>query len=304
MKTTNLSLPVTALALTFALGLTACGPGGNSTPAASAGTQPNSVILKFTIQIPANTGVASSGRAAQYISSDIQAIDFRLTAVAPTGGGTYAGALNTDTLIPLTYGSGNCSLVATVETCTATASAPAPASDTWTIYTYDTTTPAVGTTTPLSIYVAYTLPITLAGPNVAVVSTWGVPATLAFSPASVSNLNQNVALSGGAALTTSLQVKDAGGATIIGGNNFASPSGIAGSVQFTGCDSGLTPTPGTINAANPTALSSGNLNIAYSGLVTTAPTALDCYASAPGGLTAVYTVNLIGGGTGVNWSVN
>jgi hypothetical protein len=101
---------------------------------------------------------------------------------------------------------------------------------------------------------------------------------------------------------TSLQVKDAGGATLIGGNNFSSPTGTAGNVAFTGCNSGdLTPSPATITAANPTALGAGTISIAYNGLGS-AGTML-CNATAVGGLAATYTLTL-GAGTGnVGWTV-
>ncbi|MGB8267514.1 MAG: hypothetical protein WCE44_14390 [Candidatus Velthaea sp.] len=237
-----------------------------------------------------------------YISSSLVSIDFRLTAVTPSGGGTYTGSLNKDTLVPLTYGSGNCTLVVTTETCTATTTAPAPATDTFTIYTYAVAAPVVGTTTPLSIYAGYALPITVAGPNTATVATWGVPAALAFSPASVSNVPSNVSLTSGNALITSVQVKDAGGAVIIGGNNFSNPTGTAGSVAFTGCDPHLTPTPATLSAANPTLLGSGSISVAYDGLGA-GGTTLHCNATAPGSLTAQYSVNLITGTGSVGWTV-
>jgi hypothetical protein len=291
------------LGLGLAFGLTACGGGGggggSTTPS---GPRLVNVPVSFVVRFVPTTAppTASTARSPRYISSAIASVDFRLTAVSPTGGGTYSGALNTDTLIPLTYGAGNCSLVVTVETCTATSTAPAPATNTWTIYTYATATPTVGTTTPLSIYAADSQAITVAGPNNLTVATWGVPATLAFSPVSASG-PANVALSGGSALTTSVQVKDAGGATLIGGNNFASPTGTAGNVAFTGCAAHLTPTPTTIAAANPTALGAGSISIAYDGLAS-AGTIL-CNATAPGGLTATYSVILATGTGNVGWTV-
>ncbi len=290
-----------ALGLALAFGLIACGGGGGST--APSGPKVVAARLTMTVHIPKNTASsASNPRRPEYISSALQSIDFRLTAVSPTGGGTYSGSLNTDTLVLLTYANTACTTDADGDkTCTATTTAPAPATDTWTIYTYDTTTPTVGTTTPLSIYAAYPLPITVAGPNTASVSTWGVPAALAFSPASVSNVANNVSISG-APLTTTVQVKDAGGATLIGGENFSNPTGTAGSVAFTGCDAHLTPTPAILTAANPTALGAGTISVAYDGLAS-GGTTLKCDATAPGGLTAQYSVNLITGTGNVNWTV-
>jgi hypothetical protein len=266
--------------LALAFGLIACdgsSGGGSTTPSSPPLVSvPVSFVVRF---VPSKApATASTARSPQYISAAIASVDFRLTAVSPTGGGTYSGSLNTDTLVPLTYGSGNCSLVSTVETCTATSTAPAPATNTWTIYTYATASPTVGTTTPLSIYAADSQAITVAGPNNITVATWGVPATLAFSPVSASG-PANVALSGGSALTTSVQVKDAGGATLIGGDNFSSPTGTTGNVAFTGCVTHLTPTPSTIAAANPTALGAGSISIAYDGNASAGT--LTCSATAP-----------------------
>jgi hypothetical protein len=260
------------------------------------------VPVTFIVHIPPGTAPASTARSPQYISTAIKSIVFRLTAVTPTIG-TYAGALGIDTLVTVTAPGpdSNCKGTVGDYTCTATSTAPAPATDTWTIYTYATETPVVGTTTPLSIYVAYPLDVTVAGPNVGSVATWGVPATLAFSPASASG-TANVALTGGNALVTAVQVKDIGGATLIGGNNFSSPTGTAGSVAFTGCPStNLTATPATLTAANPTALGAASISIAYDGLA--AAGTLLCTATAPGELTATYTITLTAGTGSVDWTV-
>jgi hypothetical protein len=288
------------LSLSFAFGLTACGGGGTSTPS---GGQLQNVPVTFTVHIPPSTTPAAAVRSPQYISTTIKSIAFRLTAVTPATG-TYTGAVNTDTIVTVTtpgVGS-NCTGTVGDYTCTATSTAPAPATDTWTIYTYATAAPTVGTTTPLSIYVAYTLAVTVDGPNIASVATWGVPAALAFSPAAASG-PANVALSGVNALVTAVQVQDIGGATLIGGNNFSDPTGTAGSVAFTGCPStNLAATPATLTAANPTALGDGSISIAYDGLAAAAT--LLCHATAPGGLMATYTITLAAGGTGsVGWTV-
>ena len=187
-------------------------------------------------------------------------------------------------------GSGNCTADSSGDLlCTATSSAPAPATDTWTIYTYATTSPIVGTTTPLSIYTGYVLPVTVAGPNLASVATFGVPAALVFPPSSV-NL---VAIDSFFTQTTSVQVQDAGGATIIGGDNFSDANGNTGSVQFTGCDTHLTPTPSTFIASNQTALAAqSTISVAYDNAGSVGTT-LHCSATALGGLTAQYSVNLI-----------
>jgi hypothetical protein len=293
--------PIATLAfgLCIASVLAACAGGsGNTTPAASTAgvTALQAAPLTVTIRIPAATEVASSSsRSPKYISTAIASINFRLTGVTPTGGGTFAGALNTDTLVQLSYGSGNCTLVATVETCSATFVAPAPATDTWTISTYATATPVVGTTMPLSIYKGYTLATTLAGPNDAVVATSGVPNSLVFSPASANNVVDDVALVGVSALTTSLSVVDAGGATIVGSQAFADANGNAESVSFTGCDTHLTPTPASFTALSPAALGTGTIGIAYDGLLAVAGT-LHCYASTSE-LTAQYSVNVIAAAT-------
>ncbi len=280
------------LGFSLAFGLTACGGGGGGTTTPNAATLPSganlaSVPVTFTIHIPKRTTSSSKARSPKYISTALQSIDFRLTGVLPTGGGTYTGALNTDTLIPITYANAACTTDADGDrTCTATSTAPAPATATLTIYTYAVASPIVGTTTPLSIYVGYSLAVTVAGPNNAAVSTWGVPTALAFSPAAVS-----VTTTGSDTLTTSLQVRDAGGATLIGGENFSTSAGVAGSVQMTGCDAKLTPTPATVSAANPTALGTGAISVVYDGSGT-AGTTLQCNATAPNGLTAQYSVNL------------
>jgi hypothetical protein len=259
------------------------------------------VPVTFIVHIPPGTAPASTARSPQYISTAIQSIVFRLTAVAPTTG-TYAGPLNTDTVVTVAIPGSNCTETSGTYTCTATSTAPAPATDTWTIYTYATATPEVGTTTPLSIYVAYPLAVTVAGPNVGSVATWGVPAALAFSPASATG-PANVALTGDNALVTAVQVRDIGGATLIGGDNFSGPTGTAGNVAFTGCPgANLTATPATLTAANPTALGAGSISIAYDGLA--AAGTLFCTATAPGGLTATYMITLTTPGTGsVGWTV-
>ncbi len=203
----------------------------------------------------------------------------------------YGGALDTDTLVLVTIGSFNCVQAANGDnTCTATAVVPAPATDRFTVYTYGTANPVVGTTVPLSIYVGYALGVTVAGPNNAMVATNGVPASLAFSPAEVDNVPAATPLTGATALTTSLQVTDASGATLIGTSDFASSSGAIGPVQMTGCDAHLTPTPATIDAATPAALGPGTISVAYDGQLTSGT--VHCYGTGPGGLAAQYTVNI------------
>jgi hypothetical protein len=156
----------------------------------------------------------------------------------------------------------------------------------------------IGTTTPLSINVGFPTYVTPSGPNNVAVSTNGVPATLMFSPAVVSSVSPATA----ASFTTQLLVTDAGGSTLIGGSNFANASGVAGSVQFTGCDAHLTPTPASINAATPALLGSGQISVAYDGALSAG--SLHCYATGPGGLTAQYTVNLSGGNSGGVVAIN
>jgi streptogramin lyase len=278
------------LALTF--GLSACGGGNGGATTLNAPILPSranlaSVLVTFTIRIPKGATSRSKTRSPKYISTAIQAIDFRLTGVSPAGVGTYAGALNADTLVPVTYGNVACSTDGDGDkTCTAAFTAPAPATDTWTISTYAVASPVIGTTTPLSIYAGYSLAVTVAGPNNASVSTWGVPTALGFSPAAASVSPTDIDT-----LTTSLQVRDAGGATLIGGENFSTSAGVAGSVHMTGCDAKLTPTPATVNAANPAALGAGAISVVYNGSGT-AGTTLHCNATAPNGLTAQYSVNV------------
>jgi hypothetical protein len=301
---TSNSLPraLKLLGLVLAFGLSACGGGGGgggSSSAPSGGAALSLATVSFTIHVAPDTTSSSSARTPKYISTAIASVVFVLTAVTPTTG-TYTGTLpGAPTIVAIATG-GGCTGTVGNYTCTATTTAPAPATDTWTIYTYATATPVVGTTTPLSIYVAYPLAITVAGPNAASVATWGVPATLAFSPAAATG-PANVSLTGGNALVTSVVVKDAGAATLLGGNNFSNPTGTAGTVNFTGCAAHLTPTPGTLAAANPTALGAGTLSIAYDG--TGAVGTIVCSATAPGGLTASYTVTLTAGTGSVGWTV-
>jgi hypothetical protein len=276
--------------LALAFGLTACSGGGATTinpETFPSVTNVTRVPVTFRIHVPKARPSSSKARSPQYISTVLASIDFRLTGVSPTGGGTYAGSLNTDTLVPLTYANAACTVDGDGDkTCTATSMAPAPATDTWTISTYATATPTVGTTTPLSVYSAYAQATTVAGPNNLSVATWGVPASLAFSPATAVAIPLV-----SATFTTSVQVKDAGGATLIGGDNFSSAASVAGSVQMTGCDTHLTPSPATIIAATPTLLGAGNISVSYDKLGT-ARTTLHCNATAPGGLSAQYAVTV------------
>jgi hypothetical protein len=287
--------------------LAACGGGGGGSTAASGTgvgvpvtpvTPQSTGAVTFTVTIPAaDTSAAANRRSPRYISTGIKSIDFRLTGVVPPNNAVYTGALNTDTLVAVTLGSPNCILGASGDnTCTATAIEPAPATDTFTVYTYAVANPVIGTTVPLSIYVGYALGVTAAGPNTATVATNGVPASIAFSPAEVDNVPGFTPLSGSSALTTSLQVADAAGATLIGTSNFASASGIVGPVQMTGCDPHLTPTPATISAATPAALGTGTISVAYDGQLTSGT--VHCYAIGPGGLAAQYTVNIASTNTG------
>jgi streptogramin lyase len=260
-----------------AIGLSAC---GSSAARAPANPQLTNVPVTFTVRIPAGSTLAHA-RSPAYISTAIASVVFVLTAVAPTTG-TYTGTLpGAPVIIALSYNAGNCTLVSTVETCTAAASAPAPATDIWTIYTYATTTPVVGTTTPLSIYAAFPKAITVAGPNSLTVATSGVPSTLVFSPATTS-------ISGGVAQTliTGVQAVDAGGATLIGTNTFSDPAGVATTVNFTGCSPHFTPTPATFSATTPTVLGADPLSIAYDGLATGTGY---CTAFAPSSLPPVIT---------------
>jgi streptogramin lyase len=274
------------LGLVFTIGaaLSACGGGGASSIPSAADLQ--SVPVTVTVRIPKGGATAvASARSPRYISSAIQSIVFRLTAVTPASGGTYTGALNTNTVIPISYGSANCTADADGDkTCTATSMAPAPATDVWTIYTYGTVSPAVGTTVPLSVYVAFAAPVTVAGPNTLAVATWGVPATLAFSPAGGLGTLGTVAT-----FTTSLQTKDASGATLIGGQSFSNAMGTAGNVTFSGCVTHLTPTPASITAATPSDLGAGGISVVWDGAGTLG-TSMLCNATGPGGLSAAFAV--------------
>jgi hypothetical protein len=296
---------VLMLAFAFAFGLTACGGGGSTTPSGSTAPSAFQLVnapITFKVHVVAamdttssTTRSPSSSRSPQYISTAVASVVFVLTAVSPTTG-TYTGSLpGTPTIIPVTSTTNGCTGTPGNYTCILTSTAPAPATDTWTIYTYATATPTVGTTIPLSIYVAYPLPVTVGGPNNATVATWGVPNTLAFSPAA-STGPANVALT----LTTALVVKDVGGAVLLGGNNFSNSTGTAGVVAFSGCGTHLTPTPATISAANPTALGAASISIAYDGLASAGT--IVCSATAPD-LTATYTVTLTAGTGSVGWTV-
>jgi hypothetical protein len=287
----------TVFAVATAVALAACGGGGStasvgvSAPATPGTTTLQSTgLVTFTVTIPAaDTTASAKRRLPKSLSSATEAIDFRLTAVVPGGNEVYTGALNTDTLVAVA-GSPNCVAAANGDsTCTATAIEPAPATDTFTVYTFGVSNPVVGTTVPLSLYVGYVLGVTSLGPNSATVATDGVPASITFSPAVVNNVLGSTPLSGATALTTSLQVANASGATMIGNSDFASPSGGVGPVRLTGCDAHLTPTPSTIDAASPAALGAGTISLSYDGQLTSGT--VRCYAIAPGGLAAQYTVN-------------
>lgn len=271
------------LVLAAGLGLAACG--GRSVALLPNGAKVVDVPVTLTVRIPKGTASAPDARSPRYISSAIQSVVFRLTAVAPAGGGTYTGALSTNTIVPISYASVNCTADADGDkVCTATGTAPAPATDVWTIYTYATATPVVGTATPLSIYAGFSHAITVAGPNALSVATWGVPATLAFSPA------VGIGVVGTPeTFTTSLQAKDAGGATLVGGESFSNAEGTAGTVEFSGCGTNVAPTPATISAASPSALGADGLSIAWNGTGTTG-TPILCNATGPGGLAAHFAV--------------
>jgi streptogramin lyase len=243
------------------------------------------VPVTLTVRIPKGTASAPDARSPRYISSAIQSIVFRLTAVVPAGGGTYTGALPTNTIVPIAYASVNCTADADGDKlCTATSTAPAPATDVWAISTYAVASPTVGTTVPLSIYTGFSHAISVAGPNVLAVATWGVPATLAFSPAVGIGM-----LGTPATFTTSLQAKDASGATLVGGENFSDAAGTVGAVTFGGCGANVTPTPASITAANPSALGGGGLSIAWNGTGSTL-TPILCDATGPGDVAAHFAV--------------
>jgi hypothetical protein len=278
------------LALTIALTLAACaggrsgsGSGSIPTPATPATSTGN---VTFTVTVPGGTAAAA-----------IRSIVFRLTGVIAASTRSYIGALDLDTLVPVTLESPNCAQRSDGDNvCTATASEPAPATDTFTVYTFGVSHPVVGRTVPLSIYVGYSLGITETASNTATVATNGVPASIVFSPAVVDNVPGGTPLSGSTALTTSLLVEDASGATMIGASDFTSPSGQKGPVRFTGCDPHLTPTPATMTAASPAALGTGTISIAYDGQL--AAGTVHCSAIGPGGLAAQFTVNFAGTNSG------
>jgi hypothetical protein len=242
--------------------------------------------LTFTILVPPGGNSAS--------------IVLVLTGVSPTNGALYSGPLGTQQLVVLT--GANCTATANgYETCVVTVSVPGPATDTFSVYSYATTTPIVGTTTPLSVYAGLALPIGLTVPNTASLITSGVPVSIAFSPA-VAQVGAAFSLGGTNALITSLQVRDASGAIIIGGANFATPTGGPASVSFTGCGAHLTPTPATSTATNAIALGAATISIAYDGTAA-AGTTLTCSATATGGLTATYLVTVTTGSGGVGFTV-
>jgi hypothetical protein len=281
----------------FAVGaLFGCGGGGgqvppNSPPQASHTAAPpvlTNAPLTFTIIIPPGGPDAS--------------IVVELTAVSPTNGATYTGALGTPTLIVLGSGT-NCTTASSgYETCVVPLSVPGPATDTFSIYSYATATPIVGTTNPISVYAALALPITVGVVNAVSVVTSGVPVAIAFSPA-VGQAAPGFPLSGATALITSVQAIDASGATIIGGAAFATPSGAPASISFTGCVAHLTPTPATSTSTSAAALGAGSISIAFDGL-SASGTTLSCYATATGGLTAIYAVNVNASNAGVGFTVS
>jgi hypothetical protein len=279
------------------LALAGCGGGGGQVPANSAPATLSSpgvpvlsnTQLRFSILIPAGDSAAS--------------IVLRLTSVAPTNGATYSGALNIDTLVLLTGASSGCTATGNgAQTCQVTTSAPGPATDTFSVYSFATTTPIVGTTTPLSVYVGLALPVAVGVINTALVATSGVPASIAFSPAS-GQAAANFPLSGSSALITSLQVLDAGGATIIGGGNFVAADGSPANVTFTGCDAHLTAVPPNRVSINAIALGAATISIAFDG-VSAAGTTLRCHATATGGLTATYLLDVTTGASGVGFGVS
>jgi hypothetical protein len=275
-----------ALALISVLG--GCGGGATRIPATPGAvataiattTATVNVPLTLTVKIPTNATSATAS------------VDFRLTTVTPAAGVTYNGTLDTDTLVVTAPGSSNCVLLASGEACSSTTLAPAPAVNVYTIYTFGIAAPIVGQTNPLTVYAGYALPVATAGANAATVAIGGVPAALAFSPSSIGN----VAPAALATFTTSVQVQDAGGATIIGGANFATP------VAFTGCDRHLSAVPPIFSAANPSELGADILTISYDGLGAATST-MYCNANGAGSLSAQFTVTLGNAGGAVNWSI-
>lgn len=279
------------LGLAFAL----CGCGGGSTVTAPAGNASPPATVTFTIHVAPDTTPLSRARKPQYSSSAIGSVVLVLSAVTPAKG-RYAGTLPGAPAVVAIASGGTCTGAAGDFTCTATTTAPAPATDTWTIYTYADAGPAVGTTPPLSTFGALPLEITVAGPNAFSIATWGIPATLGFSPA-FANGPANV----GSVLVTAVVVRNVAGEILIGGDDFINADGSAGSVSFAGCPEHFTAIPANFHVANPAALGDQSLSITYDGL-DSAGTVL-CNATAPGGTTASYSVNLTTGTGTVGWNV-
>ncbi len=285
------------LAVAALIALFGCGGGGGQVPPNSS---PGGPLATPTPAIPVTTNTPLTFTILVPPGGPDASIVLQLTAVSPTNGATYTGPLGTTTLIVLS--GANCTTAANgSQTCVVTLSVPGPATDTFSVYSYATATPVVGTTTPISVYVGLALPISIVAANTASVVTSGVPVGIAFSPA-VGQAGSGFPLSGTTALITSLQVIDASGATIIGGGTFATPSGGAASVSFTGCSAHLTPTPATSNSTNAIELGAGTISIAFDGQ-SVAGTTLNCYATATGGLTATYAVNVTTGNGGVGFTV-
>jgi len=240
--------------------------------------------MTFKVTIPASS-------AGLNVSTAVKAVAFELTGVVSSDGTAYRGALDTSLDVPVAAGSPNCVLASNGDnTCTVTANEPAPGVDTFSVFTFAVTNPVIGTTVPLSTMVGYSIPVSLSAANDASVSTSGVPASLAFSPASVT-VAAGTPLSQSTALATQLLVLGASGSALIGNAAFTNSAGISGAVQMTGCDPHLTATPSVLSATTPSQLDASAITIAYDGAV--ASGALSCYASGPGGVTATYTVHLV-----------
>jgi hypothetical protein len=263
--------------------------------------------VSFKIHVPGKTTQGSSkSRKPQYISQAIASINFQLTAVQPTGGGTYTGSLPTNTLILLSPSNPNCSSDgAGGYVCIISSSAPAPATDTWTVATYSEANlpPPANANWPIPLSIAsISQAVTVAGPNNISVATSGVIRSLVFSPASVTTGNVSNSFA------TAIEAQDGAGYTIVGSQPFVDSNANPITVVFDGCSTHLTPSPLTADFSTTTPSALVTLGVAYDGLASS-PSALYCTANTTlfgggVGFTATYTVNVTTSTGPISWTVN
>jgi len=189
-------------------------PGSSATPGATASSSP--VTQTFVLTIPAQTSTASNHRRSSYISPDTASI--RITVQSVNG----ASATIAPTVVKLAAGVAGCASDSAGDLTCTVAAAAAAGLDVFAISTYasstGTGTPLASTTLAENVVAGSSTPVTL--------SLGGVPAAIAFSPASLPLVNDGAIHR----YAVTLDAVDAAGATIVGSAAYQSPIAL----QITG----------------------------------------------------------------------